>query len=126
MNALGARIGRARLQRVAQRASVLMPVSVVTMNAYQFPELLNISHTGAKLRGCSLPPKNTTGLLKIGMFQTLCRVVWVDAEQCGVRFDEPVPSKVLKQIQLEGAISGEMLTQTEQRAKDEWVGGQPD
>ena len=99
MSKFGSRTGRAR----AARASVLLPASVVTMNAYQFPELLDISQTGAKLRGPSLPPVNTTGLLRVGSFQALCRVVWVADERCGVRFEELVSPKTLKEVQLGGA-----------------------
>jgi len=110
MNAFSSRPRRLR----AARASVLMPASVVTMNAYQFPELLDISQTGAKLRGSSLPPVNTTGLLRVGSFQTLCRVVWVADEHCGVRFEEPIPHKVLKEIQLQGAVAIEVPSSLDQ------------
>jgi hypothetical protein len=81
-----------------------MPASVVTMSAYQFPELADISQTGAKLRGSPFPPKGTTALLRAGTLEVLCRVVWVQDDHCGIRFDEPVSPKILKQVQLDGAV----------------------
>jgi hypothetical protein len=86
-----------------------MPASIVTMSAYQFPELADISQTGAKLKGSPLPPKGTAGLLRVGPLEVLCRVVWVQDEQCGIRFDEAISPRVLKQIQLEGAAALELL-----------------
>ena len=121
--AFGARVNSIRGQRRAERASVLLPASIVTMSAYRFPELLNISKTGAKLRGEPLPPKGTTALFKAGTLNVLCRVVWARDGQCGVRFDESIPDGLLKSIQLQGVIAVDMLTPDEQLVKDDWVEG---
>ena len=86
-----------------------MDASIMTMSAYRFPELADISQTGAKLKGGPLPPRGTTGLFKVGNLEVLCRVVWTDGEQCGIRFDETVSPGVLKQIQLEGGAALEAL-----------------
>ena len=93
----------------APRAPVLLPAAVVTMSAYQFPEMVDISQAGAKLRGSPLPPKGSTALLRVGPLEVLCRVMWVDGEQCGIRFDEAVPPKMLKQVELAGAVALEMV-----------------
>jgi hypothetical protein len=93
---------RGRLR--AERVRVSMTASIVTMNAYQYPELADISQTGAKLRGSPLPPKGSTALLRAGPLEVLCRVVWVKDEECGLRFDEPVAPRTLKQIQLDAAV----------------------
>ena len=82
-----------------------MPASIVTMSAYQFPELADISQTGAKLRGSPLPPKGTTALLRAGALEVMCRVVWVEGDHFGIRFDEPVSPRILKQVQLDGAVA---------------------
>jgi len=85
----------------AERVRVSMPAPVVTMSAYQFPELADISASGAKLRGAPLPPAGATVLLRAGPLEVLGRIVWVKAEECGVRFEEAVPPATLKQIQLQ-------------------------
>jgi len=97
----------------AQRATVSLPASVTTMSAYQYPELADISQTGAKLRGSPLPPKGTAALLRAGALEVLCRVVWVRDEECGIRFDEAVSPKILKQVQLDGAVALETVGMAE-------------
>lgn len=96
---------RGRTKRLAERAQVQMDATMVTMSAYQFPELVDISQTGAKLRGSPLPKRGTSGLLRAGALEVLCRVVWVDEEHCGIRFDEPVSPRILKQVQLNGSAA---------------------
>lgn len=109
MNLFASRINKNGTQIRAERARVSMPASIVTMSAYQFPELADISRTGAKLKGPSLPPEGTKGLLRAGAIEVLCRVMWVKGNQCGIRFDEPVSPTVLKQVQLDGSVALEPL-----------------
>lgn len=85
-----------------------MSASMVTMNAYQFPELVDISANGAKLRGSPLPPKGTAGLLRAEALEILCRVVWSHDDECGVRFEEPLPMRLLRQIRTEEAVALEI------------------
>ena len=116
MTAFGTRL---RLPR-APRATVLMPASVVTMQAYQFPELVNISQTGAKLRGSPTPSMGVTALFRAGPFESLCRVVWEKGEEFAVRFEEPVPSKTLKEFELHGATQAVLAeTSEKERIADE-------
>ena len=51
MKSFGARSFAARPSRRSERASVLLPASIVTMSAYQYPELLNISQSGIERVG---------------------------------------------------------------------------
>ena len=73
-----------RNRRRAPRASVVLPASVVTMNAYQYLEVLNLSPTGAKLRGSPRPEIGKTAMFRLEGFQLLCKVVWAKDDQCGV------------------------------------------
>ena len=93
-----------RSQMRAPRTAVSMAASIVTLSAYQFPELADISHSGAKLVGSPLPPKGTVAMLRAGALEVMCRVVWVKGEACGIRFEEPVSPRILKQIQLDGTV----------------------
>ena len=126
MKNFGSRSGIPRRQRQAERVSVLMPASIVTMSAYQYPELLNISRSGAKLRGSSLPARGITALFRVDGVEVLCRVVWANEEQCGIRFEEPISPKLLKQIQLDGVVALDSLSPSEQAAKDDWTEGHVD
>ena len=51
MNGFSSPPGWKRSQLRAPRTPVSMPASVVTMSAYQFPEVVDISQSGAKLVG---------------------------------------------------------------------------
>jgi hypothetical protein len=102
MNAYSSNMLRKGLRMRAERAPVSLSASVVTMSAYQFPRLANISQTGARLIGSPLPPRGAEALLRSGTLEVLCRVVWAKEGSCGVRFDEAVSPRILKQVQLDG------------------------
>jgi hypothetical protein len=83
-------------RRRAQRASVSLPATVVTMSAYQYLDVLDLSATGGKLRGETLPEPGKTALFRLDGYETLCKVVWVDKNVCGVKFEDLLPPRVLK------------------------------
>jgi hypothetical protein len=118
MNAYSSQMLRKVLRVRAERAPVSMAASIVTMSAYQFPQLADISQSGAKLVGSPLPPKGAVALLRTGALEVLCRVVWVKEGSCGVRFDEPVSPRILKQIQLDGSAALEIYGSPTQSAPE--------
>ena len=83
-----------RNRRRSARASVLLPASVVTMSAYQYLEVVNLSPTGAKLRGSPRPDIGKTAMFRLEGLQVLCKVVWAKGDLCGVRFDETIPPRL--------------------------------
>ncbi len=98
--------------------------SVVTMNAYQYLELINISATGAKLRGSPLPDIGKTALFRLQDIQLLCKIMWATDNQCGVRFEELVPLKMVARIREAGTPAAiAMLTPDEKLAADDWLVG---
>jgi len=109
-----------RNRRRAPRASILLPASVVTMSAYQYLEVVNISPTGAKLRGSPIPGIGKTAMFRLEGFQLLCKVVWTRDNLCGVRFEELIPPRVLAKLR-EAGNSAELgtVTPSEQQAADE-------
>lgn len=72
------------------------------MSAYQYFELVDLSATGAKLRGDTVPALGKSALFRLDGYQTLCKAVWAEAGQCGVRFDEIIPPPVLAQLRKAG------------------------
>jgi len=112
-----------RNRRRAARASVLLPASVVTMSAYQYLEVVNLSPSGAKLRGSPVPEIGKTAMFRLDGFQLLCKIVWAKGDLCGVRFDELIPPRVLDSFREAGNTARlGMLTPAEQAA-DEWSSG---
>jgi hypothetical protein len=65
------------------------------MSAYQYLQVVNLSATGAKLRGPTIPASGKPALFRLDNFEVLCKVVWATDELCGVRFDEPIPPRIL-------------------------------
>ena len=112
-----------RNRRRAARSSVLLPASVVTMSAYQFLEVINLSPTGAKLRGAALPQMGKPAMFRLDQFQVLCKVVWIKNDLCGIRFDELIPPRVLANFRKAGNTAQVgMLTPDEAQAAEEWTG----
>jgi len=92
-------------RRRAPRAAVSLEASVVTMSEYTYFELIDLSATGAKMRGPKPPTLGKTALFRLDKFQSLCRVAWIDGEYCGVRFDELIPPGVLAQFRDSGTTA---------------------
>jgi len=92
-------------RRRAPRAAVTLEASVVTMSEYTYFELLDLSATGAKMRGPKPPPPGKTALFRLDKFQSLCRVAWIDGDLCGVRFDELIPPGILAQFRDSGTTA---------------------
>jgi hypothetical protein len=94
------------------------------MSAYQYLELVNLSATGAKLRGAPIPETGKTAIFRLDRLQVLCKVVWTKGDLCGLRFDELIPPRVLAHIRNVGSTAKlGMLTPDEQLAGDEWTVG---
>lgn len=113
-----------RNRRRSPRASLLLPASVVTMSAYQYFDLVNLSATGAKLRGPDMPLIGKTALFRLDPFQALCRVMWVKDELCGIRFEELLSPTLLAHFRtVADTAQFGMRTPDEQQAKEEWTEG---
>jgi hypothetical protein len=94
------------------------------MSAYQYLEVINLSATGAKLRGTSIPPMGKPALFRLDDYKVLCKVVWATDDLCGVRFDEPMPDRILAHFNKAGTTARiGLLTQEEEQAQEEWTKG---
>lgn len=120
MSALN-RTSNGRVPRRSERGPVLLSGSVVTISAYQFLDIVNISSTGAKLSGSRMPKAGVTALFRLQEFTVLCRVVWVTDKQCGVHFEEPLRPALLERFRREGSVAelGD-LSPTERIFQEDW------
>jgi hypothetical protein len=63
-------------------------------------------------------------LFRLDDYKVLCKVVWATDDLCGVRFDEPMPDRVLAQFNKAGSTARVgLLTQEEEQAQEEWTKG---
>lgn len=87
-------------------------------------DLLDLSASGAKLRGSNLPAAGQEVLVLLGRLEAFGSVVWREEDQCGVRFDVPLSESAVSIVEAEGlhsslrGMSGEDLL-----AASDWLNG---
>lgn len=92
-------------RRRSHRASVTLPATVVTMDAYQYLEVVDLSATGGRLGGEKVPASGKTALFRLDGYETLCKVMWSEGNLCGVQFEELIPPRVLKHFRDTGNMA---------------------
>lgn len=124
MTTFGNRVDGITGRRRASRRATLIAVSVETLAGYLRAELINISETGAKLRGRQMPPVGGDVLLKLGGNEVFGCVVWAAPGLCGVQFDEVIEEALLKEMKAEAVSAlANHLTPEERQILDDWESG---
>jgi hypothetical protein len=95
------------------------------MSAYQFLEVVDLSATGAKLRGSMMPPVSKPALFRLDDFEVLCKVVWASDDMCGVRFDEPISPPILAHVSRAGSTAQIGVLQPQEREAEEELSNTP-
>ena len=86
--------------------------------------LVNVSGTGARLRGSRLPRVGDHFMFKIGAVQAFASVVWSRDEECGATFETPLALDDVDSLRREaGASSIATMTMDERHALDDWITG---
>ena len=99
MSIFGKRVGGGR--RSASREQLPLPAVVSTINERHGVELVDLSATGARLRGPDLPPAGEALWVKIDTLSRFGLVAWSDADECGIAFDVPVRGHELARLRNE-------------------------
>lgn len=71
--------------------------------------LSDISHNGARIGGRDLPPAGDEMLMVVGSVDTMAKVMWRHADQCGVHFEAPLCHARIAQMKQEAdwaAVTG--------------------
>src|SRR4051794_19370505 len=120
MVAFGKRIGGGR--RSAARESAPLVAGFTTITRSHAASLVDISATGARLRGEDLPAVGELVEVSIGKVRAFSLVKWVSGNECGLAFDGRLAAadvKLLrKQVQLAAGLPPEIRA-----AYDDWVLG---
>lgn len=85
-----AMIGR----RGRPRLRLGVPARLTTLEGTRDVLLNNLSSSGAQVR-LAAGEKFTSGVLEWLQFDALVDLIWQEANTCGVRFDEPLPKRVI-------------------------------
>jgi hypothetical protein len=84
--------------------------------------LVDVSNTGARLRGPQIPEVKDELFVSIGTIKAFGKVAWVDQPEFGVAFDPPLPAEILEALR-EQVNKGAGLSPEEKAAIDVWVLG---
>lgn len=85
-------------RRQFTREQVMLAGSALAVTRSRSIVVQDISESGAALAGRDLPPAGDDVLMVVGPFDAMARVIWQTADQCGIRFDEPIEPDLLAQM----------------------------
>lgn len=120
----GNRIDKPGGGRRSVRDEMMIRASVMTTTDSTNVDLIDLSKSGAKLRGKDLPATGQEVLLLLGRLEAFGSIVWRDANQCGVNFDVQLSDQAVAIILAERGSSSLRGLDAEQRlAANEWFSG---
>lgn len=85
-------------RRRAERKSLDVSLSLISIEQSRVAVLADISATGCRLKGYSLPGVGRDVLLKSANIELFGRIVWKGDAQRGVQFDQPLSEQELEDL----------------------------
>ena len=120
----GKRIDRPGGARRAVRDEMMIRASIMTTMDSVSVDLLDLSKSGARLRGNALPAPGQEVLVLLGRLDAFGTIVWRDYDQCGVHFDVQLSDQAVSIVQAESGPSSLGHIRGEERlAASEWLNG---
>lgn len=113
-----------RGRRSEPRAYLVLPAATVALSGNRHVALLDVSRTGARLKGAGLPETGKEIVLKCGGIEAFGTVAWAAADRRGIHFDEPIGGRDLVALRALAAAAGESeMTLEESQAEADWSSG---
>ena len=97
----GKRIDKPGGHRRAVRDDALIRVAMMTLTETVGVDLLDLSTSGAKLRGRDLPTPGQEVVVLLGRLEAFGSVVWRDEDECGVHFDVQLTENARSMVESE-------------------------
>jgi hypothetical protein len=120
----GRRIDGVGGRRCAVREPLLLEAAITTLRASRRVTMVNISATGARLRGPEMPDVGADVLIRAGSVDTIATVVWNRNGMCGITFDEPIDDAQVEELRRTGRFTSlAKLTPEERSAAEDWISG---
>jgi|tagenome__1003787_1003787.scaffolds.fasta_scaffold20989739_2 hypothetical protein len=111
-------------RRRAAREVLPMAALVNTLEKTWITVLLDVSATGARLRGFDLPAAGEALLVTMDCVRAFGIVAWSEHDECGVQFDPPLPVFEVDRLRREVKVATLTLNVAEeQRAIHAWATG---
>lgn len=102
MQSFGKRIDGLEGRRKALRDKVVLAASALSIESSSAVVVTDVSSKGAKLLGRDLPQRAANVLISVGEVELFATVAWSGLNECGVTFDRPLDSQLIKQIKRDG------------------------
>ena len=101
-----------------------VPALAEALSGRRNVRLLDLSRSGAKLEGADLPSVGKDIVLRCAGLDTFGTIVWAEAEQCGIAFDEQIRLRDLVRLRdVAFAIDESDFTAEEIEAAADWTNG---
>ena len=113
MRSFGKKVGGGR--RSAAREKLPLPAIVSTLENNIVAELVDLSVTGARLRGEHLPSVAALVSLKLDCVHSFGTIAWVQNDECGVSFDAPLANSELGRLRREVRVASVAWRSVEER-----------
>lgn len=104
MRIFGRKFGGGR--RAAVREKLPLAALVSTIENSVLAEIIDLSSTGARLRGIDLPPVGSALSLRLDCIPAFGNVVWSTEAECGVEFDTKLSNFELARLRREVKVAG--------------------
>lgn len=122
MRTFGRMFGGGR--RATAREELPLPAVVSTVENSLVAELVDLSATGARLKGTHLPARGAVISLKLDCVHAFGTVVWSSGDECGVCFDLPLAPFEFSRLRREVKIASVMWRNVDERlAARDWQFG---
>lgn len=122
MSLFGKRDGGGR--RSAGRSATLLPARLTTTTTSYPAYLLDVSASGARVRGIGLPANGEELVFAAERTQAFARICWSDGEERGLLFEERLSPEQLGLLQAEAQSAKLMgLSPDQKLAMQDWEQG---
>ena len=120
----GKRIDKPGGGRKAIREEIMIRAAMMTLTDTVSVDLLDLSRSGARVRGPDLPAPGQEVVLLLGRLEAFGSVIWRDEDQCGVHFDVALTELAVAIVESERGPSSLMALDSEAAlAANDWQNG---
>jgi len=124
MTDFGKRLDGPGGRRTAAREPVLLSAALLTLQSSRPVTLVDVSKTGARIRIREPLTRGQQIWLKVNPADLFGTVMWIDGEECGIVFDEPLDDSDVASLQARGKVVIILgLTADEQLGAEDWQSG---
>jgi hypothetical protein len=91
-------LSRARGRRAVPRTAAPLVAELSTVHARHSAILVDLSRTGARLRGGPFPDEGEGVTFATEKIELAGEIIWVEGDQCGVEFGTPLATNEVTRI----------------------------